>query len=90
MKFRGCVFTGDLFMERLAGENLPESESLICGPNLSLRRVRMKKVSLFSVKPAGDGTRFRTKQDFFSCSRMNTLFARQAAFEKWGSKNERD
>ncbi len=77
-------------MEKLAGEILPEDEAFDCGRNSASRRVRMKKGSLFAAEPAGGRKRFLTKRDFFSYGRMNALFARQAAFERWGSKNEWD
>lgn len=80
----------EIFMEKFDAENLPGNEALNCGRAFSPRRVRRKKVSLFAANIAGGGIRFRTAGAFSSYGRMNALFARQAAFGKWGSKNERD
>lgn len=77
-------------MEKFDAENLPGNEALNCGRAFSPRRVRRKKVSLFAANIAGGGIRFRTAGAFSPHGRMNALFARQAAFGKWGSKNERD
>ncbi len=77
-------------MKKIDAENLLGDEALNCGRVFPPRRVRRKKVSLFAANFAGGGIRSQTKCRFSSCGRMNALFARQAAFEKWGSKNERD
>lgn len=77
-------------MKKFDAEDLPERESLIDGRGFPSRRVRRKNCSLFGANIAGGGIRFRTAGAFSPHGRMNALFARQAAFERCGSKNERD
>lgn len=83
-------FTGVFIMEKSDFELLPERRVSNCGRVSPPRRVRKKTGSLFVVKPFSGGAHFRTVHEFSSYGRMKTLFARQAAFERWGSKNERD
>ena len=83
-------FTGVFIMEKSDFELLPERRASNCGRVSPPRRVRKKTGSLFVVKPFSGGAHFRTVHEFSSYGRMKTLFARQAAFERWGSKNERD
>lgn len=77
-------------MKRLAAEHLHGNGIMGCELVVHSRRVQGKQNPLFSIGSPRREKPFRTARGFSRFARMNALFARQAAFERRGSKNERD
>lgn len=77
-------------MERLAAEHLHGNGIMGCELVVHPCRVQGKRNPLFSIGSSRHEKPFRAARGFSRFARMNVLFARQAAFERWGSKNERD